>query len=96
MAEAAADAGVPPRALPAALQGARDGVERERASARFSGGAGGQGRVASGAAVRRGGSVRARAKRALWARPEHARNLLDEMPGQSRARGWGWQITGLG
>ena len=40
MAEAAADVGVPPRALPAALQGARDGVERERASARFSGGAG--------------------------------------------------------
>ena len=40
MAEAAADAGVPPRALPAALQGARDGVERGRASARFSGGAG--------------------------------------------------------
>ena len=36
----AADAGVPPRALPAALQGARDGVERGRASARFSGGAG--------------------------------------------------------
>ena len=40
MAEAAADAGVPPRALPAALQGARAGMERERASARFSGGAG--------------------------------------------------------
>ena len=40
MAEAAADAGVPPRALPAALQGARGGVERGRASARFSGGAG--------------------------------------------------------
>ena len=40
MAEAAADAGMPPRALPAALQGARDGVERRRASARFSGGAG--------------------------------------------------------
>ena len=39
MAEAAADAGVPPRALPAPLQGARDGVERGRASARFSGGA---------------------------------------------------------
>ena len=40
MAELAADADVPPRALPAALQGARDGVERGRASARFSGGAG--------------------------------------------------------
>ena len=35
-----ADAGVPPRALPAALQGARDGVERGRASVWFSGGAG--------------------------------------------------------
>ena len=96
MAEAAADAGVPPRALPTALQGAREGVERERASARFSGGAGGQGWVASGAAMRRGGSVRARAKRALWARPEHARDLLDEMPGRSRARGWSWQSTDRG
>ena len=41
----------------------------------------GQGRVASSVAVRRGGSVRARAKRALWARPEHARYPLDEMQG---------------
>ena len=36
----AADAGVPPKALLAALQGARDGVESGRASARFSGRAG--------------------------------------------------------
>ena len=36
MAEAAADAGVPPRALPAALQGASDAVEQGAASARFS------------------------------------------------------------
>ena len=40
MAEAAADAGVPPRALPAALRGARDGLESWRGSARVSGGAG--------------------------------------------------------
>ena len=32
------------------------------------------------AAVRRGGSVRARAKRALWARQEHAREAFDQMP----------------
>ena len=31
--------------------------------------------------MRRVGSVRARAKRALWARLEHARDLLDEMQG---------------
>ena len=46
----------------------------------------GQGRDATRAAVRRGGSVRARAKRALWARPEHARDVLDEMPGRPRVR----------
>ena len=90
MAEAAADAGVPPRALPAALQGARAGVERGRASAWLSGGAGGQGRVASSVAVQRGGSVRARAKRALWARPEHARQVFDEMPARSTELGRGW------
>ena len=31
--------------------------------------------------------ARARAKRALWARPEHARHLLDEMPARSRELG---------
>ena len=56
----------------------------------------GQGRDAAKAAVRRGGSVRARAKRALWARPEHARDVLDEMPGQPRVLEGGWQITGQG
>ena len=35
----------------------------------------------------RDSSVRARAKRALWARPEHARELLDKMP--ERAIGLG-------
>ena len=39
------------------------------------------------AAARRGGSVHARAKRALWARPEHARQLFGEMP--VGARGFG-------
>ena len=53
-------------------------------------------RDAAGAAVRRGGSVRARAKRALWARPEHARDVFDDMPGQPRVREGGWQLTGLG
>ena len=47
----------------------------------------GQGRDAARAAVRRGGSVRARAKRALWARPEHARDMLDEMPGGLECEG---------
>ena len=47
----------------------------------------GQGRVALSAAVRRGGSVRARAKRALWARPEHARQVFDAMPARSRELG---------
>ena len=56
----------------------------------------GQGRDAARAAVRRGDSVRARAKRALWARPEHARDVFDEMPGQSRVLEGGWQLTGLG
>ena len=46
----------------------------------------GQGRDAARAAVRRGGSVRARAKRALWARPEHARDVFDEMPVHARGR----------
>ena len=27
------------------------------------------------------------AKRTLWARPEHARDMLDKMPGQPRGRG---------
>ena len=36
------------------------------------------------AAVGRGDSVRARAKRALWARPAHARQVLDAMPTRSR------------
>ena len=53
-------------------------------------------RDAAGAAVRRGGSVRARAKRALWARPEHAQDMLDEMPGQPRVLEGGWQIIGQG
>ena len=37
----------------------------------------------NGCEARRGGSVLAcatRAKRALWARPEHARDVFDEMP----------------
>ena len=49
----------------------------------------GQGRDAARAAVRRGGGTRA--KRALWARPEHARDVFDEMPGQPRVLEGGWQ-----
>ena len=56
----------------------------------------GQGRDAARAAVRRDGSVRARAKRALWARPEHARDVFDKMPGQPRVLEGGWQLTGQG
>ena len=38
-------------------------------------------------AVRRGDSVRARAKRALGARPEHAQQVFDEMPVHARELG---------
>ena len=38
----------------------------------------------------------ARAKRALWPRPEHARQVLDEMPSCARGFERGWQLTGLG
>ena len=47
----------------------------------------GQRRDASRVAVWHGDSVRARAKRALWARPEHAHQVFDEMPVRSRELG---------
>ena len=47
----------------------------------------GQRRDATRVAVRRGDSVRARAKRALWVRPEHAQQVFDEMPARSRELG---------
>ena len=84
MAEATADAGVPPRARPAAQQGAREIVEQGEASAWFSDAVGARD---GSRRVRRVGSVRARAKRALWARPEHARQVLDGMPARSRELG---------
>ena len=37
--------------------------------------------------ARRGGSGAARAKRVLCSRPEHARDVLDEMPGHARGLG---------
>ena len=37
--------------------------------------------------ARRVGSAVARAIRALCSRPEHARNVLDEMPGHARGVG---------
>ena len=39
--------------------------------------------------VRRDAVARAhvRAKRTLWAHPEHARDVFDEMPGHARGRG---------
>ena len=37
--------------------------------------------------ARRGGSGAARAKRVLCSRPEHARNVLDKMPGHARGLG---------
>ena len=39
---------------------------------------------------------RVAAIRALWARPVHALNVLDEMPWHSRALGWSWELAGLG
>ena len=50
----------------------------------------------NGCGARRGGSVHARAKRALWARPEHARQAFGKMPGHARRLGWGWGLTRLG
>ena len=47
-------------------------------------------------AVGRGDSVRARAKRALWARPAHAREVFGKMPRHARRLGWGWGLPGLG
>ena len=38
----------------------------------------------------------ARAKRALWACPEHARDVLAIMPGQPSVLERGWQLTGQG
>ena len=39
--------------------------------------------------------LRARAKRVLWARPEHARYMLDIMPGWPRGLGCKQDLTGL-
>ena len=39
---------------------------------------------------------RVAAIRALWARPVHARDVLDEMPWHSRALGWSWDLAGWG
>ena len=39
---------------------------------------------------------RVAAIRALWARPVHALNVLDEMPWHSRALGWSWDLAGWG
>ena len=81
------------RATKAALQGAWESLEctGERASARR-GSAGEQG---SEMGRDEGGSAACRrSARALWARPEHARQVLDGMPARSRARGWSWHCTG--
>ena len=47
-----------------------------------------------------GASVSARARHraicALWARPVHALNVLEEMPWHSRALGWSWDLAGWG
>ena len=78
------------RAAKAALQGARGAwrvLERGRVPGVVRQASKGQRRDATRAAVRRVGSVRARAKRALWARPEHARQVLDGMPARSRELG---------
>ena len=48
---------------------------------------------AGGPACRLG---RVAAIRALWARPVHALNVLDEMPWHSRALGWSWDLAGWG
>ena len=49
----------------------------------------GCGRSRTGLSAGRDAAARALAgaKRMLWARPEHARGMLDEMPGQPRGRG---------
>ena len=53
-------------------------------------------RVSTGAgraAARRGGSVRARAKFALWARLEHARQVFDVMKTRDRGFQSTWGLT---
>ena len=38
----------------------------------------------------------ARAKRALWPRPEHADQVFNEKPGLARRLGWSWGLIVLG
>ena len=59
-------------------EGRGRGVDWERGRAKASAGA---------SAVGRGGSVHARAKRALWARPKRAHQAFGEMPEHARRRG---------
>ena len=68
-------------------EGRGRGVDWERGRARPS-----AGRRQRDAVTR----VHARAKRALWARPEHARYVLGNMPRHARVLEQGWQIKGLG
>ena len=51
------------------------------------------------AGARRGDSVHARAKRAHWARLDHARDVFDQIPGHARGlqstrelAGWGYRL----
>ena len=93
-AESAVDAGVLPRRRCRVPGRAWRVLERGRVPGVARQASRGQRWEATRAAVRRVGVVRAHAKRALWARPEHARQVLDGMPAWSRARGWSRHCTG--
>ena len=67
--------------LTVALWGARGGLEGSGKRVRTGRGPG----VSKGQGQDAAARVHARAKRALWPRPEHARQVLDEKP--TRARG---------
>jgi hypothetical protein len=73
--------------------GAREGCWSELGAIR--GAANGPGRAWGGAVKGRGGSGAARAKRALWLRPVHARQPFDEMPGRLIMLGCQRDLTGL-
>ena len=78
--------------LTAALWGSRGGLERSGEWMRTAVAL----QVSKGQGPDAATRAHARAKRALWARPEHARYVLGNMPRHARVLERGWKITGLG
>ena len=50
--------------------------------------------TSGGGSTGHGGSGVAQAKRALWPRPEHARQAFDKMPALARRLGWSCKLIG--